>query len=157
MWAGSDLRTCLAIWKSLNPYILECERSSSGMLSIVLYLQSSSFIFIILLSLKRNHLSILVSSWILSTEMPFSSASAIEKIRMSVGSESSVSISLNLSSLLPVKPCMPWPIILSPFWIASSKFRPIAITSPTLFMLEPMLWETPSNLLRSHLGILQTI
>ena len=51
---------------------------------------------------------------------------------------------------------MPWPIMRKPFWMASSKVRPMAITSPTDFMLDPSSLSTPWNLPKSQRGILQT-
>ena len=102
-----------------------------------------------------NHGSIFVSSYILSMEYPSSSACAMANMRRSVGLASSSSRFSNFVWSLPTKPCMPCPIILSPFCISSSKVRPIDIISPTDFMLEPILRLTPANLVRSHLGILQ--
>ena len=48
------------------------------------------------------------------------------------------------------------PSIRQPFWSASSKERPIAITSPTDFISLPMKWDAPRNLSRSHFGIFTT-
>ena len=43
------------------------------------------------------------------------------------------------------------------FWIASSKVRPMAITSPTLFIADPILLSTRvPNFLRSQRGTLTT-
>lgn len=45
----------------------------------------------------------------------------------------------------------------SAFWKDSSNVRPIAMTSPTLFMALPISVDTPLNLARSHRGILVTM
>ncbi len=42
------------------------------------------------------------------------------------------------------------------FWITSGKVRPIAITSPTLFISLPMRADAPWNLARSQRGTLHT-
>lgn len=47
-------------------------------------------------------------------------------------------------------------IALIAFWIVSSKVFPIAITSPTLFMLLLKAVETRVNFFKSHRGILTT-
>ena len=106
---------------------------------------------------SRNQRSIFVSSWMRSTVYPFFSACAMTKMRLSVGWVSAASMSSTSNSLFATKPCMPCPIIRRPFWITSSKLRPMAITSPTDFMLDPSSRETPLNLPRSQRGILQTI
>ncbi len=46
--------------------------------------------------------------------------------------------------------------ILAAFWTDSSKFLPIAMTSPMDFIAVPMFLDAPSNFLVSHLGILTT-
>ena len=46
--------------------------------------------------------------------------------------------------------------ILTAFCMASSKLLPMAITSPTLFMLEPSESVTRVNFLRSQRGTLAT-
>ena len=44
----------------------------------------------------------------------------------------------------------------SAFWMTSGKVRPMAITSPTLFISLPMRMEAPRNLARSQRGTLHT-
>ena len=78
------------------------------------------------------------------------------KMRVSVGWVNAQSRSSTLYGLLQTKPFAPCPIIRSPFCSASSKLRPMAITSPTLFILEPISRETPLNFARSQRGILHT-
>ena len=78
------------------------------------------------------------------------------KMRVSVGCDSAKSKSSVTYGLLHTKPLAPWPIIRMPFWMASSKVRPMAITSPTLFMPGPMSRETPLNFARSQRGIFTT-
>ena len=77
------------------------------------------------------------------------------KILRSVGFSSSSSRLVNLTCSLQTKPCIPCPIILRPFWMSSSKLRPMDMISPTDFMLEPILRLTPLNFVRSQRGILQ--
>ena len=162
-----------AIWKSENPCTFAL-RSSWGLrfdnwelkntaasftancpLSTVNCL-SSSEVRMIFISFWRNHLSILVRSCTWSIVYPARKALEMTKIRLSVGSRRALSISAITSSLFSTKPCMPWPIIRRPFWIASSKVRPIAITSPTDFIEEPNSLSTPWNFPKSQRGILQT-
>ena len=54
-------------------------------------------------------------------------------------------------------PGAPMSSIRTAFWRTSGNERPMAITSPTLFISLPMRVETPRNLPRSQRGNLQTI
>ena len=149
-----------AIWKSEKPWTLALRSSSTGRSAICLWLFPhsciSSEVFIIFINFWRNHLSIFVSSCTWSMVYPARKAFEITKIRLSVGSRSALSISGITSSLFSTNPCIPCPIIRRPFWIASSKVRPIAITSPTDFMEEPSSLSTPWNFPKSQRGILHT-
>ena len=55
------------------------------------------------------------------------------------------------------KPFVDGFVMRSAFCNDSSKVRPMAITSPTDFIAEPMSRETRSNLARSQRGILTTM
>ena len=124
-------------------------------LSIVNW-RSSLEVCMIFINFWRNHLSIFVSSCTWSMVYPARKAFEITKIRLSVGSRNALSRSEITSSLFSTKPCIPCPIMRSPFWIASSKVRPMAITSPTDFMEDPNSLSTPWNFPKSQRGILHT-
>jgi hypothetical protein len=103
----------------------------------------------------RNHLSIFDSSWISSTEMPFFSACATAKMRSGVAFLiwSFTSSNTNASGS---RPRTPMSSMRSAFWITSGKVRPMAITSPTLFISLPMRNDAPLNLFKSQRGTLHT-
>ena len=67
-----------------------------------------------------------------------------------------MSVSSPKSKELHITPWAPTPSIRHAFWSASSKPRPMAITSPTLFISLPMRVEAPWNFPRSQRGSLQT-
>ncbi len=69
-------------------------------------------------------------------------------MRSGVGSRSAVSMSPNAGAVVPS--------MRSAFCSASSKLRPIAITSPTDFIDEPMPGSAPRNFCRSQRGALTT-
>ena len=148
-----------AIWKSEKPCTLALRNKSTGIIGnspSAIKECSSLLVSMMFINFSRNQRSILVNSCTWSTVYPARKALEMTKIRLSVGSRRALSKSAITSSLFSTKPCMPWPIMRSPFWMASSKVRPIAITSPTDFMLEPSSLSTPWNLPKSQRGILQT-
>ena len=60
------------------------------------------------------------------------------------------------NSLFSTKPCIPWPIMRKPFWMASLESTSDGHPSPTDFMDEPSSRSTPWNLPKSQRGILHT-
>ena len=148
--------TALAIWKSVKPSHFALYNNSFERLLMLPQAFIARFVWKIRSSLWRNHRSILVNSWISSTLIPSKNAFSMTKMRLSVGAERLCRISSIVISLLPTKPWRPCPIILIPFWMASSNVLPMAITSPTDFILEPNSRVTPWNLPKSQRGILQT-
>ena len=96
-----------------------------------------------------------VSSWMRSTVIPRCSAWATAKMRSGVALESASSRSSN-SKASGSSPNTPMSSMRSAFWMISGKVRPMAITSPTLFISLPMRMEAPRNLARSQRGTLHT-
>ena len=153
-----------AIWKSENPCIFARRiNSAPAFLSLLICVTDSSRVSnswavrTMFINFCRNQRSIFVNSCIWSTEYPARMALLITNIRLSVGSCNALSISGITKSLFSTNPCIPWPIIRSPFWMASSNVLPIAITSPTDFILDPSSLSTPWNFPKSQRGILHTI
>ena len=111
-------------------------------------------------SLVRYHLSILLTSWTSSTLIsPEYIRLAIAKTRLGVGDVSAISFisfSRPLGKKPGSKPSLPSLTMRIAFCIASSKLRPMDITSPTAFMLEPSRLDTCSNLTVSQRGNLTT-
>ena len=148
--------TARAIWKSVKPYTFAVRNNSLSNTFTLVHRCKVSSMSMMCFSFSKNHLSIFVSSCIWSMVYPLCMAFEMMNTRLSVGSRRAASMSSIFNSLFSTKPCMPWPIMRNPFCIASSKFRPMAITSPTDFIDEPNSLSTPRNLLKSQRGILQT-
>ena len=77
-------------------------------------------------------------------------------MRLSVGFFSSWSM-FPMETLFAVRPCRPMESMRMAFWRTSSNVRPMAITSPTDFISEPISVETLRNFLRSQRGYLRTM
>ena len=108
-------------------------------------------------SLLRNHLSIFVTAWMSATLMPRSMASAIAWMRRSSGCFSRLSTSASFHSTAGrSKPCTSGFTMRTAFCSASSKRRPMLITSPTDFMQEPSSGLTRWNFFRSQRGTFTT-
>ena len=146
-----------AIWKSEKPCIFALRKRSALRDCILETACNSASVRHIFCSFSRNQRSILVSSCRRSIVYPSRNACEIKNIRLSVGAARAWSRSSTWRVLFSVNPCMPCPIIRRPFWIVSSKVRPIAITSPTDFIEEPIPLSTPRNLPKSQRGSLATI
>ena len=97
-----------------------------------------------------------VSAWISSTVIPSARARAMAKMRSGVGIRSASPTSSNCEGVR-IEPGAPMSSMRSAFWITSGKVRPMAMTSPTLFISLPMRVDAPRNLPRSQRGTLQTM
>src|SRR5262245_52824392 len=105
----------------------------------------------------RNHGSIDVSSRTSSTDIPRAKALATANTRRSLGSESSLRRSLNRMTSSARAPSTPMSSIRRAFWNASSKLRPIPMTSPTDFIPESRRVDTLRNRSEEHTSELQSL
>ena len=147
-----------AICKSENPYFFASRIKFSEIsdTSTSCNLSYKSKIFLILI---KNHESIVDSLFILDIGIPNLIALTTSNKISSLGYNNFCSINSSssfTSSSLPTKPIFPASVILIAFCNTSSNVLPIAITSPTDFILVPILLFTNSNFLKSHLGIFRT-
>ena len=94
----------------------------------------------------RNQRSMRVSSWISSTLMPSRSACAIAKIAQRRRDCAAARAGRRTRTRPGRGPCTPMSSMRSAFWSTSGNVRPIAITSPTLFISLPMRVEAPLEL-----------
>ncbi len=104
-----------------------------------------------------NHGSMRVMSAICPTVQPWARASAAKKMRSAVGRRSrpstSSSAALRPSSPMPTRPSSSERMALLS---ASSKVRPMAITSPTAFMRVERVSSDPWNFSKANRGTFTT-
>ena len=141
--ARSEKPCCLASRRSSGDSALDVSRSDRR----VPITESISF---------RNHGSMPESVAISWTVMPFARARATARMRRGDGLRSSLrrSSPVNASGSSPSTPIS---IMRSAFCSTSGKVRPMAMTSPTLFISLPMRVSTSRNFCRSQRGNLQTM
>ena len=101
-----------------------------------------------------NHLSILVMSWIVSTEMPRFNASKTQKERSTSTSSSFLSTSSSESfvNAFLVMVSMPSSMERTAFIMPASKLGAIAMISPVAFICVPRVFFAYTNLSNGHFG-----
>ena len=98
-----------------------------------------------------------LSSWISSTDMPLGEGVGDGEDAAWRGVARARSRTSSNRKASGSRPCTPMSSMRSAFCSTSGKVRPMAITSPTLFISLPMRVDAPRNLPRSQRGTLQTM
>ncbi len=110
-------------------------------------------------SSRRNQGSNLLASWISSTDMPARSAWAAIRMRSGFGWERAArkaSSPPSPGASTGSRPASPVSMLRRPFCSASAKLRPMAIASPTDFMLVESMAGVPGNFSKVKRGIFTT-